>query len=396
MSDTNAPIRIVDLFSGAGGLSLGWLRATEANGATVVAAVDSDQTLQSVYEWNFPGTQFIAHEFGDPLQADESELLAKMVGVQPGDVDVLLAGPPCQSMSAAGKRTPHADSRLVFHVCDFAKALRPKIVLIENVPEFGRVQDGRLLGRVRVRLADAGYITDVRNLAAVSFGVPQTRVRCFTLGIRHDLNWPRRERLLHTLLTSRNGRLSSETVGVEQHVILDSLPPPVSVAEAIDDLPSLETGEGSQVAELINEPTSSYQQCLRDSHGCLFNHIAVRHSPDLVAELARLRPGEAPQDVPDHPLRRKDYFRAAYARLDPKLPAPTMTTQTHNPGSGRFTHYRDARVLTVREVARIQSFPDAFRFFGFQEVQRRHVGNAVPPLLSEAIARVLIPLLQQA
>src|SRR5207253_1789474 len=120
---------------------------------------------------------------------------------------------------------------------------------------------------------------------------------------------------------------------------------------------------------------------MREGDERLFNHVAVKHTPELVEALTLLRPGETPQRIMDHPLRRKPYFQSAYARLDPDCVAPTMTTQTSNAGSGRFTHYRDNRVLTVREVARIQSFPDRFRFVGLPEYQRRHVGNAVPPLM---------------
>ena len=116
---------------------------------------------------------------GTHSKRNESRTLLNKAGIGPNDVDVLLAAPPCQTFSAAGKRELDADSRLVFHVCDFAQALLPKIVLIENVPEFSRAQEGRLLGRVRVRMADAGYDTEVMNFSAAAFGVPQMRMRCF-------------------------------------------------------------------------------------------------------------------------------------------------------------------------------------------------------------------------
>jgi len=391
-----SPIRIVDLFSGIGGLSLGWLQAPSKRAIELVSAVDADPTLEEAFAWNFPKSRFLHHSFGDSLKEDESKILLGKAGIGPRDVDVLLAAPPCQTFSAAGKRELDADSRLVFHVCNFAKALLPKIVLIENVPEFSRAQEGRLLGRVRVRMADAGYDTEVMNFSAAAFGVPQMRMRCFTLAIRKDLDWPSRSILLDDLRLADKQRFVPRSMEVDNDGYRFWREPlaPTTVGEAIDDLPNLEAGEGNQETILTNEPTSEYQRVLRRDEARLFNHIAPNHSPEMIAAISSLKPGDTPQEMAAHPLRRKDYFRGAYARLDPHQPAMTITTQTQNPGSGRFTHYRDNRVITVREVARIQSFPDNFRFFGSQAVQRRHVGNAVPPFLAQAIATALLPLLE--
>lgn len=390
------PIRIIDLFSGIGGLSLGWLQAPSMRPIELVSAVDADPTLEEAFSWNFPGVPFLRHSFGDALREDESRSLLNKAKVGPEDIDVLLAAPPCQTFSAAGKRELDADSRLVFHVCDFAKALQPKIVLIENVPEFSRAQEGRLLGRVRVRLADAGYDTEVINFSAAAFGVPQMRMRCFTLALRKDLDWPSRSGLLDDLRLADKQRFVPRSTGAEEdsHKFWREPLAPTTVGEAIDDLPKLEAGEGDQETVLNTKPTSEYQKVLRGDEMRLFNHVAPNHSPDMIEAMSFLKQGDTPQDIPNHPLRRKDYFRGAYARLDSRRPAMTITTQTQNPGSGRFTHYRDNRVITVREVARIQSFPDDFRFFGFQAVQRRHVGNAVPPFLAQAIATALLPLLE--
>lgn len=392
-SATPRPIRIVDVFSGAGGLSLGWMAAV-GNGFRLVAAIDDDAALADVYRWNYPGTRFVRHTFGDALVEDETETVCAKAELEPATIDVLLAGPPCQTMSAAGKRRPHAHNHLAIHVCRLAGFLRPKVVVIENVPEFGWIQDGRLLGRVRVALDQAGYFTDTVNLNAATFGLPQTRTRCFVLAlekaltVEKDWSTPRslRPSPTHEYQPSQNAGARQPRLPVSGSQLL----PPTTVAEAIDDLPPLAAGEGQEIACLQSRPTSTYQVALRDGQAKLYNHLAVRHSADIVARLALLQPGETPQRTVGHPLRRKDYFRAAYARLHPGSVAPTMTTQTHNPGSGRFTHYRDHRVLTVREVARLQGFSDSFRFFGNQETQRRHVGNAVPPLLARAIAGALL------
>jgi DNA (cytosine-5)-methyltransferase 1 len=376
-------------------LSLGWLNASSRRGTQLLAAVDADSTLEEVYAYNYHGTSFIPHTFGDAFDKDESKILANRARLSPDDIEVLLAAPPCQTFSAAGKRELDSNSRLVYHVCDFASLMRPKIILIENVPEFSRAYDGRLLGRVKVRLTEAGYITEVVHVSAASFGVPQMRMRGFTLAIRKDLKWPGREHLIQQLdlLDKQNFIPEAPSTQDVGEILHSSASAPTTVAEAIDDLPPLEAGAGEQETDLTTSPNSAYQILLRKQEKRLYNHVAPQHSLEMIEAMSQLRPGETPQETPGHRLRRKDYFRGAYARLDPKLPAMTITTQTQNPGSGRFTHYRDHRVITVREVARLQSFPDRFRFFGSQAVQRRHVGNAVPPLLAQALASVLLPLL---
>lgn len=380
------PLRIVDLFCGAGGMSLGWMRAAGKRGAELVAAVDADGSLEEVFRTNFASARFLRHEYGDAFQANEAEAVAGQLGLQVGDADALLAGPPCQTFSAAGKRELGAESRLGYHVCDLARLLQPKIVLIENVPEFSRAEEGRLLGRIRVKLSEAGYATEVMHLNAVEYGVPQTRTRCFTLGMHQDLPRPARQ----DLLTS----LQSAPKPWETERASKTAPARVTtVSEALSDLPPLAAGEGEQVAAHIRPTESIYQAYLRGDQTRLFNHAAGLHSQDLLTAMETLGPGETPQDIENHPLRRKNYFRGAYARLDPDKPSATMTTQTQNPGSGRFTHYRDHRVLTVREVARLQGFPDWFRFLGTQADQRRHVGNAVPPLLAQTIASTLLSLI---
>lgn len=388
-------VRALDLFSGVGGLWLGWKAGVEEAGRRfeLVGAVDGDKTLEPAYALNAPATPFLRYRFSADPGDGQPRHIAKQLGVEPDDIDVLLAGPPCQTLSAAGKRQDHPDNWLALRVCDVVEFLRPRVAVIEQVPEFRHLHDGRLIGRVRVQLEEAGYATDVQTLNATAFGVPQVRNRCFVFAVRRELLGSRSMSQLRPTPT----HLPVERFGrPPQRLPLpltgpDVEPPvPPTVADAIDDLPALKAGEGEEESVIGAPARTDYQRALRCPEGRLFNHVAARHSPEMVAMLAQMAPGETPQRVPDHPLRRKDYFRSAYARLAPDSVAPTMTTNTHNPGSGRFTHYRDPRVLTVREVARLQGFPDCFRFVGDQLYQRRHVGNAVPPILARAIGRGLL------
>ncbi|HEY7449500.1 MAG TPA: DNA cytosine methyltransferase [Vicinamibacterales bacterium] len=373
-------ITILDVFSGAGGLSLGWLSAMRDCGANLIGLVDADPTLAPVHKENFPGTRSLTYSFA-PVDSGDVEEVRRALNVGRSEVDVLLAGPPCQSVSSAGKRAAHhLDNRLALRVADLARALRPKVVAIENVPEFAWAEDGRLVGRVRVQLASSGYETQVAILNATSFGVPQVRQRCFILAVAREEYRRAPGSLAPTPSTSTIMTARSPVSG---H---GDLPLPPTVHDAISDLPQLLAGEGAEVGSYDRDPFTAYQRRLRNGLSKLFNHVAVNHSPEMVAALANLGPGDTPQRQANHPLRRKDYFRSAYARLVGDGVAPTMTTQTQNPGSGRFTHPTQNRVLTVREVARIQGFPDSFRFLGDNGTQRRHVGNAVPPAVAAALA----------
>jgi DNA (cytosine-5)-methyltransferase 1 len=385
-------LRILDVFSGAGGLALGWLQAAQPGEAKLIAAVDRDPALRDVFDYNFPDTRYVEYAIdSDPSEASTEDLL-KRLDLRPGSIDVVLAGPPCQTLSRAGKRLDHPDNRLLLRVCDIIERLQPSLFVIENVPEIGWVQDGRLLGRAMVHLNEAGYAAESSLLNASMFGIPQVRLRNFIVGVRSTSRQPvgLHPSATHVGWKSARAAIGAKMANSNTNAYLPNidLPPCPDVAEAIDDLPSLAAGKRYD-GMLISPATSDYQERLRGS-GQVFNHAAVSHSADLVEALGALLPGETPQSMSEHPLKKKDYFRSAYARLHPHGPAPTLTTQTHNPGSGRFTHYRDARVLTVREVARLQGFPDDFKFFGQDETQRRHVGNAVPPILAEAIARHLI------
>src|SRR5438132_14232262 len=121
-------IRVVDVFSGAGGLSLGWINAAAPGGVHLVAALDADSTLTPLYERNFPETRFIPLALASDSDPEQAKRAARAMGVSSGEVDVLLAGPPCQTLSQAGKREDHEANRLVICVCDLARFLRPKVV----------------------------------------------------------------------------------------------------------------------------------------------------------------------------------------------------------------------------------------------------------------------------
>jgi DNA (cytosine-5)-methyltransferase 1 len=148
--------------------------------------------------------------------------------------------------------------------------------------------------------------------------------------------------------------------------------------------------------QYITASESDYQEDGRKGSIAIFNHNARSHSKDFLKKISPIRPGKGNADLPDGERFSDNYFSQAYARLHAKGIGFTITANFRNPGSGRFTHYRDKRSITVREAARLQSFDDRFIFYGYETDQERHVGNAVPPLLSEALARHFGTLLSSA
>ena len=318
------PLTLVDAFAGAGGLALGW---TSLAGRKVhhLAAIDCDESLRPYYARNFPNTIFVAHRFGDPfsIESHKEELLTLPALSAP--VNVLLAAPPCQPFSNAGKRSrnPGPDAYLGLHVCALAEHLRPNVVMMENVPQFARVLDGTLSGRIRVRFHRAGYVTGMVMVDALEFGVPQRRLRSVLLAVRGDKRvGEARRQLTHVIARLREMQAVGE--GCSR----------VSVADAIADLPALSAGDGQDELLIAAPPSTDYQRALRQPNGRTYNHVSAKHSSELVERMRSVAPGEAPQKRGDHPLRRESYFRLAYARLAPEKPAGTLTTNTHNPGSG--------------------------------------------------------------
>ena len=309
---------------------------------------------------------------------------AAAVGVERGSLDVLVASPPCQLMSSAGRRVARDEMNLLFvSVLKAVQRWRPRAVALENVPQFFGLYDGAYAAYARSFLAEHGYVSEQAILDAARYGVPQRRRRGFLVAILKDMYrggtlLPHPTHQLPPLPDSPN------------FPSMPDLPTTPSVEDAIGDLPPLQSGEGLEPAVLADPPCTQYQRERRNGLRHAQNHVAWRHSPEMVDRMKTVGEGEAPQRSDGHPARPKSYFRQAYARLSRQDVAATITTNFHNPGSGRFTHYRDDRTLTIREAARIQSFDDSYGFLGRMSQASKHVGNAVPPLFARAVVRALL------
>jgi DNA (cytosine-5)-methyltransferase 1 len=370
-------LSVVDLFAGVGGFAEGFLRANRYEDRFEFALkllVDSDPTASFAFKKNYPRIAYWAQDIGTLAS---SQLLG-LLKLRFGELDFLIGGPPCQGFSPSGKRWLEDNrNRLFARFIDLAHDLRPKCVILENVPT--ALKAFAQIFNEQVQEAFDGYVVRTAILNACEFGVPQIRRRAFVVALRNDLgvrdfNFP-------------TGPYDAMDIGRDSHTDAKINFRFVSVEDAIGDLPGLQAGASFDGACYTSEPTTEYQRDRRKGAIALFNHVARAHSKAFLAKIAPIRPGDGNAQLPDGERFSDNYFSQAYARLHPRGIGFTITAHFRNPGSGRFTHYRDNRSITVREAARLQSFDDRFVFYGWDRDQERHVGNAVPPLLASALAR---------
>lgn len=377
---------VIDLFAGVGGFSLGFLKAREQTAKfrfDVRLLVDSDPTATDTFKKNFPKIPFWPKDLGDVHGSD----ILKLVKLKTGELDFLVGGPPCQGFSPNGKRWLEDNrNKLIARFIELARQMQPRCVIVENVP--AALSAYEKIYSEEIREAFKGYVVKSVVLNATQFGVPQIRKRAFVVALRQDLgirefNFP-------------PGDYDAIDVGNDSHKKAKAHQRFVSVSEAIGDLPALKAGQSVDGQQYPAPSESNYQENRRKGSIAIFNHNARAHSKEFLKKISPIRPGKGNADLPDGERFSDNYFSQAYARLHAKGIGFTITANFRNPGSGRFTHYRDKRSITVREAARLQSFDDRFIFYGYETDQERHVGNAVPPLLSEALARHFGTLLSSA
>ncbi len=368
-------LTVVDLFAGIGGFTLGFMRAANPSFAFQHRLlVDSDQTAAVTFKKNFPR---IAYWPADLTRVCSEELLHHS-RLRRGELDFLIGGPPCQGFSPNGKRWL-ADNRnkLISRFIELVLEMQPRCAIIENVPTALSAYE-RLID-AQVREALPGYIVQSSVLNASEFGVPQIRRRVFIVAIRADLGVKE--------FTFPTGGFDAIDIGNDSHTDAKSGHRFISVEEALGDLPPLDAGQEMNGRPYPNGTHTEYQSARRAGSIAVFNHAARDHSKAFLEKISVIKPGGGNKHLPDGERFSDNYFSQAYARLHPRGISFTITAHFRNPGSGRFTHYRDSRSLSVREAARLQSFDDSFILHGFETDQERHVGNAVPPLVAEALAR---------
>jgi DNA (cytosine-5)-methyltransferase 1 len=322
------------------------------------------------------------HSGAEVFNADVTELKPQQVmntlGLRQENLDCLIGGPPCQGFSknvpAAYRFLDDPRNLLFRYYLDFVKELRPKVVFLENVAPIYNAYEGAVRNEIIETLESLGYKVEAKVIWAHHYGVPQIRQRAF-------------------FFASRTGTLPSfphPTFAEEETRTLFGITRKYRSAwSAISDLPVLENGEGFEPMSYNRCPENEYQEMMRLESEVLFDHITRELRPKQFARISSIGPGEGLKDLPEE-LRPKSGYSGAYGRLDFKKVAPTITRWVFHPGSGRFGHPREQRLITIREAARIQSFSDDFRFTGTYIEKAHQVGNAVPPLLMQLFATNII------
>ena len=339
------------MFCGGGGLSQGLQDA----GFDIVASFDSWNPAIDFYNQNIKG------HFA--YQQDLSNIEESVARIKKWKPSVIVGGPPCQGFSQKGKRLSLDDPRnyLFQQYVRFVSEFRPKYFVLENVPNIITTSQGYFKNQIIREFEDLGYVVKYGVLRAVDFGVPRDRHRAVFIGQLHE----------NTLsLPLPNG----------QHT---------TVKDAIYDLPFIASGEGKEEAEYDKKATTPYQKELRGRCKILYNHVATTHSKIALERLSMIPKGAGKEVLPQE-HRTKSIYSGTWSRLLEDGVAATITTRFDTPSSGRFTHPILNRCLTVREAARIQSFPDDFIFYGSKTIQMKEVGNAVPPFLARAIAQEIL------
>lgn len=386
----------IDLFSGAGGLSEG---LSEAGFHSLFAT-----EIVPVYAQTYKQNHTIAKVVTADIRTLDAENIRKELGLERGELDLVAGGPPCQgfSINAPVRSTSDQRNHLFKEYLRFVDAFAPRAILIENVPGLVSFEHGATLHAILDSLAELGYGADVRILGAAYYGVPQMRWRTFILGLR-GRNLPANafpDPIFHAPIhpnftTTFNGQSLVKMPTAETDSKF------TTVEDAIGDLPPLKNGEqGEKIKQYISEPLCDYQRRARTGSSGIFNHEAPKLSEINIKRLQYIKPGGNWTNIPDELLpkgmqrARKSDHTKRYGRVCPDGLASTILTKC-DPHWGAYFHYNQDRSFTVREAARIQSFPDHYIFTGTQAQQFEQVGNAVPPLLAESVGLSLKSILEE-
>ncbi len=379
---TRSGLKCIDLFSGAGGLAVGFRQA----GWNILAANDINVEAGKTFRLNFPEAFFLQGPIGLINPVD----LMKACGIVPGELDALIGGPPCQSFSYNNHHRTADDerARLFDKYLNIVEALAPKCLVMENVPGILTIGGGKVISEILSRLKDLGYNVEFTILSADEFGTPQVRRRVFIVATRVGL--------AGSLIPEPTHRSAKKASGDESALL-----PPVTIKASIGDLPHISNGGGgSFFAYDGDQALSTFQESMKEGSDGVYNHFChnltsvnlnrIKHVPQggnwrnipfdlLTAGMKRAKPS-------DHTKR---YGRLAWDGL-----ASTLLTKC-DPHWGAYVHPTADRTISVREAARLQGFPDSFHFAGEAlSIHYEQVGNAVPVPVAFAFGQITAAHLQ--
>jgi len=349
-------LTVIDLFSGAGGLSRGFMDA----GYDVLIGTDFDDAALKTFANNHGNAKAVKL---DLFNHDNIQVLVDMMNEMGEKLDVLVGGPPCQGFSLAGKREEFDERNVLYKaMVKTAAALKPRAVVLENVPGMLTLYGGKVKERIFEDFEELGYTMNVQVLYAPEYGVPQIRKRAVYVG----------------LLNSEEKFEYPEPMLDEEHFI--------TCEDAISDLESLEGDYDyslDTVRDYMTEAKTDYQKQMRKNSTRSYNHFPTKHAQKTIDNIALVPDGGKYTDLPPEMVGNFKYHESLH-RYNSKKPSLTIDT-----GHRTHFHYKWNRIPSVRESARLQSFPDDFIFYGSKQQQYKQVGNAVPPLLGKAVATKL-------
>lgn len=343
--------KVIDLFSGCGGFSYGF----ESAGFHVVLGVDNDAPALATFKKNHENSKILK------LDLHKDEAVQEIVDASANhNIDVIIAGPPCQGFSLTGTRKANDErNKLFYAVFKLARKLKPNAIIIENVPGLATLYEGKAKAEILKQFDELGYSSNFQVLYAPDYGVPQIRKRIFFVGLKKELGV---------------FEFPSKLLSPKEYV---------GTADAISDLPSLENAFGNEEDKYSGPAKSKYQKLMRSGSHKLYNHVATKHTDLVKFVISHVPEGGNYKDLPPG-VGESRKFNEAWTRYHSQKPSKTIDT-----GHRNHFHYKYNRIPTVRENARLQSFPDKFTFLGTRTQQNKQVGNAVPPLLGFHIAKQL-------
>ena len=337
-------LNCIDLFCGCGGLSLGF----EKTGINVLVGIDAWKDAITTFNYNHKNSKGIC---ADLSSLNPDEIVKELCGKT---VDLIIGGPPCQGFSVAGKRIVDDErNKLYKNFVRFVEYYKPKAFVMENVPNILSIGEGIVRDSIVKDFSDLGYKVVYKVLTASNYGTPQNRKRAVFVGLHNGKEFEFPQQSVTQLVTSY---------------------------EALSDLPENSLEDGTDYPMIAN---CDYQKLMRCNSTKIYNHQITEHSEKTKEIIAMVPDGGNYKNLPPE-LQQTRKVHIAWTRLNSQKPSFTIDT-----GHRHHFHYKWNRIPTVRESARIQSFPDDFIFLGTKTSQYKQVGNAVPPLMAEAIAKQL-------
>ena len=363
---------LIDLFCGAGGLSLGF----EMANFKVGLAIELEENYHNAYKRNHPETLSLNKDITDLNCKDISNKYLKNK-----EIEGIIGGPPCIGFSTVGNRRPD-DPRnmLIFYFIQWIEYFKPKFFVMENVPGILSMGRGKVVEKIVDLYKEIGYTCRKETLLAADYGVPQLRQRVFFIGTHGK-----------SVYSLKFQKTNKNNIAMKLELGKNALPSYLTVQDAISDILNIEPFTKKRTDEMIkkysHQPKTQYQKYLRQNSIGIYDHFAPNHNELVRNRISHIKQGMNHSSLPKE-YQLKGGYPNIYGRLHLTSPADTITGNCGCVSApGRFIHPTQDRAISVREAARLQSFPDIYRFCGNMRDKYRQIGNAVPPLMAFALAK---------